>query len=234
MKKKPEVTDEDIEKHMNFDQLIARHNQSSNRAIPRILKNAGLLASAALITSLAYYWVNEYSSSNKVIPEIKNNSKPTLAEEQPVSGNAKDSTQFELPTLKQIPNQTTKRKQALPVNKKQEDSADTKIEFKQEYVAAEPAQGYPHLYTYFDSELKYPVVAIKDSIQGVETVAFVINKDGRVEHIEVLNSLGSLFDLEAERLIKNMPKWKPATLNGRPVPSKISVPFSFKIIKIKK
>ncbi|MFM8912760.1 MAG: energy transducer TonB, partial [Flammeovirgaceae bacterium] len=100
-----------------------------------------------------------------------------------------------------------------------------------QYIGAEPVEGFPALYAYFDRELKYPLQALSDSIQGVESVAFIIDKSGKPGKIEIQQSLGAAFDHEVIRLLQNMPPWKPATLNGEPVMSKQSVPFTFKITR---
>jgi TonB family protein len=101
------------------------------------------------------------------------------------------------------------------------------------YVPAEPIKGYPELYSYFSNNLLYPKEAMKDSVQGVLTVSFIINKNGKPEKIEVANSLGTLLDQEAIRLIREMPEWKPAVLNGKPIPSRISLPITFQLVKVK-
>jgi len=100
-------------------------------------------------------------------------------------------------------------------------------------LPAEPIIGYPKLYTYFDEELKYPENLQSDSINGVITASFVINTEGNPEQITIINSLGPAFDEEVKRLIVGMPKWKPATLNGKPVTSKVSIPFTFTISRKK-
>ena len=101
------------------------------------------------------------------------------------------------------------------------------------YVQAEPVQGYALLYAYFNDHLVYPPSAVKDSVQGVETISFVVNAEGKAEKVEVKQSLGEAFDKEARRLVAGMPAWKPATLNGRPVPSSIALPITFQIQRIK-
>ncbi len=97
------------------------------------------------------------------------------------------------------------------------------------YTGAEPKAGYDNLYNYFSSALKYPKDAIKDSVQGTAVISFTINERGRVAKVMFENSLGPLFDEECLRLISEMPEWKPARLNGDPVPAKISLPLTFKI-----
>jgi TonB family protein len=97
------------------------------------------------------------------------------------------------------------------------------------YRQAEPVDGYASLYEYFSSSLVYPVDAPSDSIQGVLTVTFTINAEGKPESISIHNSLGKAFEREAIRLIQEMPEWKPAQLNNKPVPSKMSLPLTFQI-----
>jgi hypothetical protein len=60
----------------------------------------------------------------------------------------------------------------------------------------------------------------------------VVNTDGKPENITIKQSLGEPFEKEARRLIENMPLWKPATLNGKPVSSQMSIPLTFQIQKV--
>jgi TonB family protein len=95
------------------------------------------------------------------------------------------------------------------------------------YREAQPVEGFSHLYKYFSTELKYPEEAIRDSIQGLVTVTFMIDSQGRPGKISILNSLGPLFDAEAIRLVNNMPAWRPATIDGKPIAAKFSLPLNF-------
>ena len=105
---------------------------------------------------------------------------------------------------------------------------------KDTYVQAEPLDGYTQLYAYFNERLTYPPQAVKDSVEGIETVSFIIDERGKPTQISITHSLGALFDSEAMRVIKEMPDWRPATLNGRPVASQLSVPLTFQLNRIKK
>jgi TonB family protein len=66
----------------------------------------------------------------------------------------------------------------------------------------------------------------------VLTVTFTVSSTGKPENILVKQSLGKPFEKEAHRLIENMPDWRPATLNGKAVPSQISIPLTFQIKKV--
>jgi protein TonB len=53
-------------------------------------------------------------------------------------------------------------------------------------------------------------------------ISFLVDADGSVTGFKVVRSGGNAFDNEVIRVLKKMPKWKPAIQNGRPV----SVPFT--------
>jgi TonB family protein len=102
------------------------------------------------------------------------------------------------------------------------------------YVQAEPLDGYTQLYAYFSEHLTYPFQSVKDSVEGIEMVSFIIDEGGKPTNILITHSLGAPFDEEARRVIKEMPAWRPATLNGDPVASQLSVPLTFQLNRIKK
>lgn len=84
------------------------------------------------------------------------------------------------------------------------------------------------IYKYLDQSIRYPLDAsISDSIQGTSIVHFTIDQNGKATEIKVSNSLGPAFDRECIRLIKNMPPWQPAKVNGKPTKSNMSVPLRF-------
>ena len=64
-------------------------------------------------------------------------------------------------------------------------------------------------------------------------VQFVVAEDGSITKVEVLKPEPSRKELndEAVRAIKGMPKWKPGTVDGKPVKVKYIVPVTFKVGK---
>ena len=64
-------------------------------------------------------------------------------------------------------------------------------------------------------------------------VKFVVAEDGSVTDVEVPKPEPSKKDLndEAVRVVKGMPKWKPGTVNGKPVKVKYMLPVVFKLGK---
>jgi TonB family protein len=225
--KKPEITNEEILRHMDFDGLLAKHHVATKESISQKLK-WGIAVSVLSIATVLYFAIGPDKQMIDPIISSKtrvddNTTKPV--QEQSPLAQSQNSQQVQLEESKLI---TTE-----PVNKNtmKAESIDPNEEAIKEdvYLEAEPLLGYPHLYNYLNTNLQYPHEAVKDSIQGVESVSFIINKEGQPTKIEILNTLGAPFDKEVLRLLEKMPAWKPATLNGRPVLSKVSVPFTFKV-----
>lgn len=79
--------------------------------------------------------------------------------------------------------------------------------------------------------LRYPSQAIELGIHGRVIVDFTIEIDGSVTDVHITKPVHHLLDEEALRVIKVSPKWKPASMAGKPVKVKISVPVEFKLTK---
>ena len=90
--------------------------------------------------------------------------------------------------------------------------------------------GQQALFKYLSENVKYPVIAQENGIQGRVICQFVVNKDGSIVDVEVVRSGGDpSLDKEAIRVIKSMPKWKPGKQRGKPVRVKYTVPVNFKL-----
>ena len=66
-------------------------------------------------------------------------------------------------------------------------------------------------------------------IQGRVVVSFIVEKDGSLTDIKVEKSIDPLFDKEAVRVVKTMPKWEPGMWNGKPARVKYCIPISFRL-----
>ena len=90
--------------------------------------------------------------------------------------------------------------------------------------------GAQAMHKFLAENVKYPVIAQENGIQGRVVCQFTVNKDGSLVDIEVVRSGGDQsLDKEAVRVIKSMPKWKPGTQRGRAVRVKYTIPVDFKL-----
>jgi TonB family protein len=89
--------------------------------------------------------------------------------------------------------------------------------------------GKTAMYKYLGENIVYPKEAQKSNIFGNVYLQFIVKKDGSVEKVELLKGLGHGCDEEAIRVIKAMPKWKPAKQNGKAVNAYINMPIQYKL-----
>lgn len=85
------------------------------------------------------------------------------------------------------------------------------------------------LMSYLASNIKYPVVAQENGVQGRVIVSFVVERDGSISDVRVARSVDPSLDREAQRVVKSMPRWKPGKQNGSAVRVKYTVPVVFRL-----
>ena len=89
--------------------------------------------------------------------------------------------------------------------------------------------GQGALMQWLSSNIKYPVIAAENGVQGRVIIQFVVEKDGSVSGVTVAKSVDPSLDKEAQRVVKSMPKWIPGKQNGSAVRVKYTVPVTFKL-----
>jgi len=89
--------------------------------------------------------------------------------------------------------------------------------------------GDKELFKFLSNNVKYPVIAQENGIQGRVICQFVVNKDGSIVDVEVVRSVDASLDKEAIRVIKSMPKWSPGKQRGKSVRVKYTLPVNFKL-----
>ena len=85
------------------------------------------------------------------------------------------------------------------------------------------------LMSYLNSNIKYPVVAQENGVQGRVIVSFVVERDGSISDVKVARSVDPSLDREAQRVVKSMPRWTPGKQNGQTVRVKYTVPVVFRL-----
>ncbi|MFY9152812.1 MAG: M56 family metallopeptidase [Prolixibacteraceae bacterium] len=87
--------------------------------------------------------------------------------------------------------------------------------------------GELELRKFIAGNVKYPVSARDNGIQGKVFVTFVVEKDGTVASIKVVRGVDPALDKEAIRVISLLPKWKPGTQKGEAVRVSYTIPINF-------
>ncbi|MCQ2198433.1 MAG: energy transducer TonB [Paludibacteraceae bacterium] len=91
--------------------------------------------------------------------------------------------------------------------------------------------GKSALVKFISENVKYPEEAQELGINGNVFVQFEVKSDGSVGDARVVRSVHPLLDEEAVRVVKSMPDWIPAELQGKPVNSWYTLPIKFALPK---
>ena len=79
------------------------------------------------------------------------------------------------------------------------------------------------------SNVKFPQIALENGIQGRVVLSFVIEKDGRLTNIQVLQTPDRSLSEEATRVLEKSPKWSPGKQRNQVVRVKYTLPVDFRV-----
>ena len=77
--------------------------------------------------------------------------------------------------------------------------------------------------------VKFPTIALENGIQGRVVLSFVIEKDGRLTNIQVLQTPDRSLSEEAIRVLNKSPKWSPGKQRNQVVRVKYTLPVDFRV-----
>ena len=121
----------------------------------------------------------------------------------------------------------------LKVNEKVVDEVPPKVEETKVFDVVEQMPqfkgGDAALMDYLNKNIKYPVIAEENGIQGRVVTTFVVERDGSITDVRVIKSVDPSLDKEAVRVVKAMPKWNPGKQNGAAVRVKFTLPVTFRL-----
>jgi periplasmic protein TonB len=188
-------------------------------------KLSGILFAAAILFYGAVMSIS-YTSCNS-----DNSNKDTSATPGTDSSNMTktDTSANQIAATKKVKKGKASADLASPGEKikihKDKDGIYTQPQSMPEYPGGESA-----LSQYIESTLEYPQLALDYNKVGTVRVSFVVDENGNVQDPMVLgNKLGDGLDEEALAMVKKMPKWKPGSVKGKNVKTRVSLPIRFQI-----
>ena len=112
-----------------------------------------------------------------------------------------------------------------------DDSTESDQEEVYQVVGQQPSfpGGREELFKYLTYNVKYPIDATKNKIEGRILVTFVVEHDGSISNVNVANSVYPSLDKESIRVVSGMPKWIPGKANGKTVRVKYTIPITFRL-----
>ncbi len=107
-----------------------------------------------------------------------------------------------------------------------DDSGESEV-----FVVVENMPSFPggNVQKWISKNVKYPVLAMENGIQGKVFVQFVIERDGSITDVKVVRGVDSSLDKEAIRVVKAMPKWTPGKQRGKAVRVSFTLPINFQL-----
>ncbi len=101
--------------------------------------------------------------------------------------------------------------------------------FEYDYVEVKPSfpGGNEALLDYINKNRQYPADAYERGIEGRVTCSFVVNSDGDISHIKVIRGCHKSLNMEAMRLLSELPSWHPGRHLSHCVSVRVvhSIPF---------
>lgn len=123
----------------------------------------------------------------------------------------------------------------LPANAQQErqnatpsDSTSSKLFCDPYIIPPEFPGGTKALMQYIHEHLRWPKKAscTKDKIRVF--IGCTIDEKGRARKVKVMRSFATEYDKEAIRVVKKLPKFEPAKMNGKVIKARYAIPVVFK------
>jgi len=177
--------------------------------------------------------VTQMRSSIKFVP-------PVIKPDDEVSENEEFATQKEIMSSKSAIGVVTYKGSEdinAPIPKSMDEAEATSNQITEDaqeaFIVVEQMPEFPggtdELQKYLNNNIRYPVVALENGIQGRVICEFVINSDGKVTNAKVVRGVDAALDAEALRVINNMPLWKPGKQRGKAVKVRYTLPVNFKL-----
>lgn len=79
---------------------------------------------------------------------------------------------------------------------------------------------------YIQSQISYPAKALKNGMEGISIIRFVVKEDGTTENFQVVRSSYDILDAEAIKVLEKV-RFVPGTHDGKNVKVYLTVPVSF-------
>lgn len=131
-----------------------------------------------------------------------------------------------MPDGADIEDKTTDEDEVRPeINKEELDADDLKV---LEQLPEFPG-GAVGLMKWLTKNLSYPESARRRKLQGKVVTQFIVNADGSLSDLKVVEPVDPALDREALRVLRMMPAWKAGQQDGKPCRTMVCIPIVFKL-----
>jgi periplasmic protein TonB len=116
------------------------------------------------------------------------------------------------------------------LGKQKETTDDKKVhtEFTVDHEPIFPG-GKSGMEKFLMENLVYPMANLEKDQVGKVVIQFVVDEKGNISEVKVANKAYAEMDIEAMRVVKKMPNWKPAIFQGQAVSCLFEMPITFEL-----
>lgn len=209
-------------------------------------KKVAIFFEIGLVFTLAivYFAFNAKSYQKQSMEMLQQRAQQTIQESVPVTEqpNVKPPPPPQLSQIKIVSNNTSvspdihidvSANPNTPVSDYTPSTEEPEVPEKVPFTIVEHMPRFPGgetaLMKYLSAHIQYPELAQESNIQGTVFIKFVVERDGSIDRVKVLRGIGGGCNMEAIRVVKNMPRWIPGKQRGRPVAVYFTLPVKFKL-----
>ena len=87
--------------------------------------------------------------------------------------------------------------------------------------------GFIEMSKHINKTVKYPEIAIAGYEEGTVAITFVVEVDGKITNIFVVNGVSRSLDREAKRIVRSFPNWVAGEINAKKVRTRVRLPIVF-------
>jgi protein TonB len=109
------------------------------------------------------------------------------------------------------------------------DMYDAPIDFRLVEDLPQFPGGAVEFMKWLTKNLKYPPSAQQRKVEGKVLAQFIVNKDGSISNLELVQTLDPQCDREALRVLRMMPKWQAGIMDAKPCRTRVCIPIVFKL-----
>jgi len=167
------------------------------------------------------------------LKEIPKFTPPIIAEDENITEEAKKELQETPPVVTDSIDTLLDRKENALLHQEIAElnlaDEDTAFVFVDKNAKPEFADEKSALLRYIYQNTHYPQAALMQRITGRVVCSFIINENGSISDITLIQSAYSFLDDEVLRVIRSIPSWKPVMQNGKAIKVKCIAPVVFKL-----
>jgi TonB family protein len=106
------------------------------------------------------------------------------------------------------------------------DSVQASHSYKELFTPPKPLKGDKHFVKYIYDNIVVPFEEDHNHPKGKMIIEFVVDRNGWINHVKVLQGVGYGLDEEAVRIMRNYDQWKPAEKRGIKFDTVFTIPIN--------